>query len=110
MRTDKEQVERVREEIQSIIDRWDYDVSKTTSEKIDEILSIPSLRIASDDQSLPALTKPEIAGVCGRFARLINTSKVRIGNSTLAEIAKTHQLRKFKPARFERTILLKEEK
>ena len=30
----------IREGIQSIIDRWDYDTSKTTLEKVEEILSL----------------------------------------------------------------------
>lgn len=41
------------------------------------------------------LTKPEIAGVCGRFARLKQQSKKPIGYSSLAEMAALAQYKKF---------------
>ena len=38
--TDKERVEEVREGIKSVICRWDYDITKSPDEQIDEILSL----------------------------------------------------------------------
>lgn len=43
------------------------------------------------------LTGPEVAGICGRFARLKDESKNPIGYSSLAEMAVIHTLRKAIP-------------